>query len=553
MQDRRLSAQLTPQKTSVPAMQIGNTPFYRSPFYEGRCKNGPEVWVKDESTNMGGTFKARAREILLLHLKLSYSRRMRRDPAEAADGTNARAEEPKATDQPKTAKSYIGSISMQILTRPLLCQEESITVGIVQITSGNSGLVLGELAQKHSSEKVRFEVVNIISKDLPPSVKRTLRKCSHVVEVDLSAGILGPTELLELAHKKTGIQLDRIHHVETITHLGGYPEIISEVADAGVKPRYVFCPGGAGELAVTLAETIKTTWTDAPPPTLVVCVPEEHVLTRPDMIFQKNIPETSADKLATPHAVYAARLQQLRDEGRVQMLEVSEEELKAEIEALRKTHIAAEPSAAVAFAGAKKFGFAPNDVAVIVNTGKGNCQETAFERRIRHTKKWIKSLALVATIYLTAITISTGYLITKRNHLREQSYIYEGLVSNAEHYIYRNRGLQSTLEALKNACINLRGRRPNCQDIHFVGEFSTTEIELLGLAGTELNSDRWLAQMSYERFRAYSQGVTYHCVRLSQQICQSNQTPYEIWYRDYGSWVKFLNKATFGVVDIGLY
>ena len=188
-------------------LQIGNTPLYKSPLYEGRCTAAPSVRIKDESVNAGGTFKVRARETLLVDLEFRYS----------------------------SSSRETGCLEQ--------VEQESVKVGIVQVTSGNSGVILGELAKRHSLAKVKFEVVNIVSKDLPRSIKKALGKCSHIVEVDLASGMLGPAELLEIAHKKTGIPLTRIHHVETTIHPDGYPKIISEIAAAGVKPRYVFCPG----------------------------------------------------------------------------------------------------------------------------------------------------------------------------------------------------------------------------------------------------------------------------------------------------------------------
>ncbi|MFH2101117.1 MAG: pyridoxal-phosphate dependent enzyme [Candidatus Micrarchaeota archaeon] len=361
-------------------LKVGMTPLQKSIEMCGRC-NGATVLVKHESMNPFKTFKDRRCSAIL-------DREMRKLAAKAG-----------------------------------ACGGKSDGLLFVHITSGNSGFSLGHMAKERVKETgLEIQVVNIVPKGISREVREALEGCSIVVELGLGKRIITQDEMKEIARKATGFDgpEENIVGVEDYGLANGYRTIVREIFDTGVKPDYIFCPVGEGELAVELAEGANEIWGDEAPMVVGVTIAQNTIVKAEE--FLKRPGKSIADKLVNGYSKFKELLLNLVKNGRVELVDaISEREIAKEYKYLNKIGIAVEPSAAVAFCGAEKFDLGPSDTVVIVNTGKGNYDQKAVDKLWR--RRALRAVKFVAAV---ALGIAMAYGVSLyRNYIESQNRFLE--------------------------------------------------------------------------------------------------------------------------------
>jgi hypothetical protein len=243
------------------------------------------------------------------------------------------------------------------------------------------------------------------------------------VEVDLKGRRITDDELRGFATRATSCDTDQVRLVHTYPIGGGYSAIIDSISEAGVKPRYIFCPVGSGELLVALAEAAKARWPEDTPLIIGATIPENATLTRR---FLRRLRPHVADKLCDPVAIYREHIKSLVGERRVLIANLIEErEIIKVHRMLMELGIMNEPSAAAAFVAALNFdqfsehGFKSDDTVVIVNTGKGIYDEKLVKnygwRRLKQAARYT-AISLVSAAL--AVSISWGLIAQQMKYDR---------------------------------------------------------------------------------------------------------------------------------------
>ena len=162
---------------------------------------------------------------------------------------------------------------------------------------------------------------------------------------------------------------------------------------------YVFVPFGSGRTAKEIIhELIRQRGSSIP---TFVCVEVEGK----SVLRGKNI---TWDKTLTAYSTFRPDLEELAKQypGKIQFMEVSERERDEEYTFLNREGINAEPAAALAFAGARKYKFpTPDANALIVNTGKGRI----YERQSALSAMAHSYLARVAAALLVSAGLYAGF------------------------------------------------------------------------------------------------------------------------------------------------
>lgn len=166
---------------------------------------------------------------------------------------------------------------------------------------------------------------------------------------------------------------------------------MTEMGRDGLKPDYIFCPVGEGELATKLMLSLATLGSDIR--VVGVTIPQNVYATGKE--FSADIGPSVADKLVCPYSDFRELLTRLCAERGHEIITVSDDQLREEMRYLQKLDIRAEPSAAVAFAGANAYSsrFSMDDNVVIVNTGDGS-QNFAPPKKIR--RRYVAVAVLLA-------------------------------------------------------------------------------------------------------------------------------------------------------------
>lgn len=242
---------------------------------------------------------------------------------------------------------------------------------VYEITYGNSGYSMGKMAEIFnrslgSKAEKRVHVVNLVDKKLDPAIKAKLRSVSEVVEVDLSKALDYKQRYAIAEKSKTARNLMK-------SHLKAYamePELFSVLFSEGLYKRLVaqtikidadaiLLPVGSGELYYNFTlyhpgHIEMNHFPHAPSPILGITVAGN------PMFSHGRIP-SMADKLVAMGTSFR------RHAARVKLVE--EGDVREALSMLQEAGIKAEPSAAVAFAGAK--GIGRDTRLLIINTGCG--------------------------------------------------------------------------------------------------------------------------------------------------------------------------------------
>src|SRR5208283_4564011 len=199
------------------------------------------------------------------------------------------------------------------------------------ITNGNSGYSLGKLAEEEIRKTGRdIRVVNIVNKGLSPVIKKRLESCSLVEEMDLSKGILSPDEMRAVARRlaKYDGPDDNLVPVESYKLSEGYRTIIQELVADGVKPNYIFCPVGEGELITELAAEAEAIWGEKAPKLVGVTIPQNVIVKEKDFI--KKPGKSIADKLVSRYSKFKGLVQDFVRKGRIELMIVKDGEIAKE-------------------------------------------------------------------------------------------------------------------------------------------------------------------------------------------------------------------------------
>ncbi len=404
---------------------VGNTPLIKVKELCGAC-NGATVYVKDESKNRFGTFKDRRSAALFEHYK---------DKSE---------------------------------------------IVFVHITSGNSGYSLGMMAEEERRRtKKDIRVVNIIDKGTPKTIRERLESCSKVVEMDLSSGQMGLDEQRELGRSAASYEghQSNIVGVEEYHIANGYSNILREIYAEGIRPKYVFCPVGNGELLVELADVAKELWGyDAP---LIVGVTIQQNILHRAADFVSKIGRSIADKLVAPYSMYKELVEARVKDGSAELMKKhpKEDEIAKEYERLNRIGINVEPSAAVAFWGAKHYELTQDDTVVIINTGKGVYDPSSLNKVWKYMlKPRLKKLGLVAAGAL----LSLGIVFGNNQYEKYKSHEHFNLATQVSLISETGGFFRTDVKKLQTLCMNIPDMtKERCGEIRSASDLTDRELQFL--------------------------------------------------------------------------
>ncbi|MBI5002726.1 pyridoxal-phosphate dependent enzyme [Candidatus Woesearchaeota archaeon] len=242
-------------------------------------------------------------------------------------------------------------------------ERDPVLYSIVYTTAGYS---LGNIAREYNQlngmdGENGVKVMSIIDQRLDERVKRLLAGCSELVEISLSDRIYSREEIREIVLKTVG-ETER-DCIDIENYDLSYNQLAKEVL--ACSPDYVFMPLGGGEAinsTLNLFQTISKTGRK---------VPRLIAATIKASVYGGRTQEDSiADKLVTPYSELFPKINRAIGEYG-EIIVVEETEIMPTYFALQQCGIKAEPSAAVAFAAAKKINVPENEIVLVVNSGSG--------------------------------------------------------------------------------------------------------------------------------------------------------------------------------------
>ena len=216
---------------------------------------------------------------------------------------------------------------------------------LVNITSGNNGYSLGNLARK-----TNIKVVSIIDKNVPVRIKKKLQQvCYDVIELNLYSKYLLPEDTVSYAREND----QEVIWDVTNGYEDGYEAVIKEIYNK-VTPDYIVVPIGSGGVFFAFADKTEQMRLS----TKIIGVD----------IQQKSY--SIAGKLSNPWpSPYEKSIENFHRKGH-KIFTLSENEIR-QVYNKFKGKINCEPSSSVVFAIPDKFKFEPTDKVVFLNTGKG--------------------------------------------------------------------------------------------------------------------------------------------------------------------------------------
>lgn len=354
-------------------LKIGGTPLRDVPQLSGRY--GCHVLVKDESVNeASGTFKDRRNAAILLDDK-------------AVPGK----------------------------------------IWYVQISSGNSALSMGRLCDVYNREEgykygKERRVLNIVDPRIHENIKRAISVYGRVHEMDLKNNTVPNNTLDEIGRQIVGDREATYKAVEHIGDLGdGYGSLSAELYPEGAA--YWFLPGGEWEFMTKLA--LEVHGKPNKPKIVGVTIDDNVITTRKK--FHKRVRRSPADKLVAAYSDFREMLELLCKEDGHEIITVSDRQIMQEFDYInRELHMRAEPSAAAAFAGVKKYApgnLTVHDKVIIINTGYGLYEPVSTMPQIvtRVAASVLAASALIGTS--SYVSDKVGQLRHAYEQVREQEEI----------------------------------------------------------------------------------------------------------------------------------
>lgn len=215
---------------------------------------------------------------------------------------------------------------------------------LVLITSGSNGYSLAQFTKGSA-----IKVVCIVSRDIPPVVKRALKLAAYqVIELNLNHKIMRPEELITFAREKE----DEVIWEVTNGYEENYYPIIDEIRKTTADPSYIVVPVGSGGVYLGIIQALE----------------RKKMKTRVIGVGVQNTIHSFADKLSTPWTPYAKALDFYQKSGHP-IYRLTEQEVK-KIYTEFQNVVACEPSSAAVFAAPQKHSFKRSDTVVFLNSGK---------------------------------------------------------------------------------------------------------------------------------------------------------------------------------------
>lgn len=368
-------------------------------------------------------------------------------------------------------------------------------VVFVQITQGNSGYSMGKLAQQEKALNPdrKIHIVNIVPKGLSQRIKRELESCSIVHEVDLSRRVISRTELIEIARRLTGYSGDNVLTVENVEKNqgdastmapNGYGTLVDDISSAPIirgSVTHIVCPVGGGELAIMLARYAESKWGSSAPKIVGFTDPKNPLLGNNGNLVT-NLGDGIADKLRSGYAIFFDAVKDLIKRGKMELFPVSSREIIGAYEQLNREGILCEPSAAAAFAGAIGYKFKPDDVVVIVNTGRGLFDERIVDRFwIKRVKRFMRNAGIALAGGALAISLIAGGIMFSnyehanwRTRLELQVMLYFDKDKSA--FLSEDEATEACMTIPKNRCLSESGIH---QFYYDTGKFSDRELAFI--------------------------------------------------------------------------
>jgi len=304
----------------------------------------------------------------------------------------------------------------------------------VQITAGNSGMSMAKLitqflAEQENLGKIR-KVVNIVSKNMPSKIKKALCGAdSEIVEMDLDDHLITIPEMMEIARNAVkrkwglGIQDHDVIPVEQHGIRGGYDEIAKEIYDAfinGTRPARIFVPAGSGHTLLDIAEKLKELWGKDCPLIVGVTTPDNPLVSEEFFVEQKES-EREAEKLCTPYSPFKKAIAKLVKNGTILIKTVSNDEIRKTREELSRFGIQVEGASAAAFCGLDLYQneLKPDEINVVVNTGKGIGDDSFNGRASKRLKRISKRLSWISAIIAPVLLIGGALLVQPQQRPEE--------------------------------------------------------------------------------------------------------------------------------------
>lgn len=243
-----------------------------------------------------------------------------------------------------------------------------VLYSIVYTTAGYSlGMVAREYNQLNAlCKNTGIRVVSLIDEKLDARVKQLLQACSVVGELPLQERIFSRSEIRAAAldaDRSAHIGYSPREYIDAENYLHSYTQLAEEILTA--QPDVVFMPLGGGEALNSLLNLLDAIC-GVKMPRIIAATIRANVYAGNGSNGESSI----AEKLVTPASeLYPTVSEAIRRFGEI--LVVEEDEIMPAYFALKNAGIKAEPSAAVAFAAARKARTA-NDVKIlVVNSGAG--------------------------------------------------------------------------------------------------------------------------------------------------------------------------------------
>lgn len=234
---------------------------------------------------------------------------------------------------------------------------------IVYTTAGYSlGMVAREYNQLNGLDENRgVQAVSIVDESLDQRIKYFLSQSSTIGELPLQERVFSRSEIKEAALH--AVRYQQREFIDAENYDDSYIQLASEIL--AERPDVVFMPLGGGEALNSLLNLLETV-PGTKPPKIVAATIRANIYAGNSSVDGSSI----AEKLATPFSeLYPTVSKTIRRFGEILVIE--EDEIMPAYFALKSSGIKAEPSAAVAFAAARKATAGRNEKILVVNSGAG--------------------------------------------------------------------------------------------------------------------------------------------------------------------------------------
>ena len=279
-------------------------------------------------------------------------------------------------------------------------------IAYYDITFGNSGRSHGILANFERENTGRNLMTFLIIPKGYKNFRNDLEKNgSIVVERDVSK-FISEKEIEKIIGnelKKRNINWPEVNILPIsngVSEGQGYRKLGEEILRQNSGVEKIFVPYGSGETGIGIYNFFKEKFDNGEiqrMPTIVLTQTNDK-----KRIRGKNLTE---DKTKTRFVTFENRINKLAENGKVEILEVSENERDIEYKFLKEHGVKIEKTSALAFTGARKYGLNRNDNVVIINSGEGR----SYKKKLSH-QLYESDLSRIAASVLLGTSLLFGYI-----------------------------------------------------------------------------------------------------------------------------------------------